>query len=39
MMDPLTTFTDEEVLEDILPSNWVKITSSRLAEPTQREHS
>ena len=37
-MEPLTIFTDEEVLEDILLSNWVKITY-RLAEPTQQEHS
>ena len=36
-MKPLTTFTDEEVLEDILPSICVKITSSRSAEPIQRE--
>ena len=36
-MEPLTTFTNEEVLEDVLPSNWVKITSSRMAEPTPRE--
>ena len=39
MMEPLTTFTNEEVLEDVLPSNWVKITPSKLMEPTQREHS
>ena len=39
MMEPLTTFTDEEVLEDIPPSTWVKITPSRLAEPAEREHS
>ena len=37
MMEPLTTFTDEEVLDDVPPSNWVKIMSSRSAEPTQRE--
>ena len=36
-MEPLTAFTDGEVLEDVLSSNWVKITSSRSAEPTQRE--
>ena len=39
MMEPLTTFTDKDILEDILPSNWVKIMPSRLAEPTQQEHS
>ena len=33
-MELLTTFTDEEVLGDILPSNWVKIMPFRLAEPT-----
>ena len=38
MMELLTTFTDKEVHSNIPPSNWVKITSSRLAEPTQ-EHS
>ena len=38
-MEPLTTFTDEEVLEDTLPSNWVKMASSRTAEPAPREHS
>ena len=37
MMELLTMFTDEEVLDNILPSNWVKITPSRLTEPTQRE--
>ena len=36
-MESLTTFTNEEVLEDVLPSNWVKITSSRAAKPTPRE--
>ena len=38
-METLTTFTDEEVLDNIPPSNWVKIMPSRLAEPAQREHS
>ena len=38
LMELLTTFTDEEVLEDVLPSNWVKNTLSRLPEPTQQEH-
>ena len=37
MMEVLTTFTNEEVLEDTPPSNWVKITLSKLAEPAQRE--
>ena len=36
-MEPLTTFTDVEVLEDILPSNCIKITSSRTAEPAPQE--
>ena len=36
-MEPLTTFTDKEVLEDILPSNWIWITSSRLVKPAQRD--
>ena len=35
MMAPLTMFMDEEVLEDVPSSNWVKITPSRLLEPTQ----
>ena len=35
VMELLNTFTDKEVLKDALPSNWVKITSSRLAEPIQ----
>ena len=39
MMEPLTTFMDQEVLGDTPPSNWVKIMPSRLAEePTQWEH-
>ena len=33
----LTTFTNEEVLADILPSNWVRITPSKSVEPIQRE--
>ena len=37
-MEPLTMFMDEEVLDDIPPSNWVKIMPSRLAEPTQQEY-
>ena len=36
-MEPLTTFTNVEVLDDAPPFNWVKITSSRMAEPTPRE--
>ena len=36
-MESLTTFTDEKVLEDVLPSNWVRITSCRLVDPTQRD--
>ena len=35
MMDPLSMFMDKEVLEDVPPSNWVKIMPSRLVEPTQ----
>ena len=35
MMELLTTFTDEEVLEDVPSSNWVKITPCRLVEPIQ----
>ena len=34
-MEPLTTFTDEEVFGNIAPSNWVKVTPSRRAEPTE----
>ena len=30
-------FTDKEVLEYLLSSNWVRITLSKLAEPAQRE--
>ena len=37
-MELLTMFTDKEVLSDILPSNWVNITPSTSAKPTQ-EHS
>ena len=29
MMEPLIMFTDEEVLDHVPPSNWVKITPSR----------
>ena len=32
-MEPLTTFTDAEVLDDTPPSNWVKITSLQTSEP------
>ena len=38
-MELLTTFTDAEVLEDVLPSNWIKIMSSRMVEPAPGEHS
>ena len=42
-MEPLTTFTNAEVLEDAPPSHWVKITSSQTLEPadppTSWEHS
>ena len=31
------TFTDEEVLEDLQSSNWVRITPSKSVEPTPRE--
>ena len=37
-MELPTTFIDKEVLEDVLPSNWVKITPSRSAEPPEWEH-
>ena len=37
MMELLTMFTDEEVLNDVPPSNWVKIMPSRSTEPTQQE--
>ena len=30
-------FMDEEVLEDLQPSNWVRITPSKSVEPTPRE--
>ena len=36
-MDPLMTFADEEVLEDLQPPIWVRITPSRSVEPTPRE--
>ena len=36
-MEPLVTFMDEEVLEDLQPSHWVQITPSSSAEPTLRE--
>ena len=29
MMEPITTFTDKEVLDDVPPSKWAKIMSSR----------
>ena len=32
-MEPLMTFTDEEVLEDLMQSNWMRITPSKLKEP------
>ena len=32
-MKPLTTFTNAEVLEDTIPSHWIKITSSQISEP------
>ena len=32
-MEPLTSFTNAEVLDNSPPSNWVKITSSRMGEP------
>ena len=32
-------FTDKEVLEDLQPSNWVKITPSKPVEPAPREQS
>ena len=38
-MEPLITFADKEVLEDLQPSNWVRITLSKSAEPAPREHS
>ena len=38
-MGLLTMFTDKEVLDDVLPSNWMKITPSRSAEPVQKDHS
>ena len=31
-MEPLTSFTDEEVLEDLQQSNWMRITLSKLEE-------
>ena len=37
--ESLMTFTNEEVLEDLPPSNWVRITLSKSADPTKREHS
>ena len=37
-MEPLTTFTNAELLEDVPPFNWVKIiASSRMAESAARE--
>ena len=33
MMEPLVSFTDEEVLKDVLHSNWVEISLPELAEP------
>ena len=35
VMEPLITFTDEEVLKDTLPSNWVEISSPQQAEAAQ----
>ena len=34
-VEPLTMFTDAEVFGNDVPSNWVKITSSRTYEPTE----
>ena len=36
-MEPLTMFTDQEVLEDLQSSNWVRITLSKSVEPAPRE--
>ena len=36
-MEPLTTFTDEEVLANDPPSCWVKITSSRCSKVAEEE--
>ena len=38
-MKMLTTFTDEEVIDNVPSSNWMKITPSRLVEPTHWKHS
>ena len=38
-MELLTTFSDKEVLEDVPPSNWVKIIPFHLVECPPREHS
>ena len=43
VMDSLVSFTEEEVLTATVPSNWVEVSSPRLAEPapwdTQCSHS
>ena len=36
-MDPLTMFTDEDVLKDLQSSNWVRITLSKSVEPAKKE--
>ena len=36
-MEPLVTFSDEEVLAAAVPSNWIEVTVPRLAEPTPVE--
>ena len=34
-MEPLMTFTDAKVFSNDVPLYWVKITSSRISEPTE----
>ena len=34
VMEPLVSFTEEEVLVATAPSNWVEVSSPRPAEPT-----
>ena len=34
-MEPLTTFTDQEVFSEVALSNWMRITPSRRKESTE----
>ena len=39
VMEPLVSFTEEEVFTTIQPSNWIEVRSLRSAESTPQDHS